>query len=76
MLAITLVLISLFAFNALCLDAPKNWVVNFKTDTEVSASNFEEVEKWITANNGKVVDKLNSNEYKVIIAEMDEKIRT
>ena len=76
MIAIYFATVLVFMSVCLCLTNPKNWVVNFKTDTEVSASNFEDVEKWITANNGKVVDKLNSNEYKVIIAEMDEKIRT
>ena len=54
----------------------KNWAVNFKTDKEVNAENFEAVEKWITEKNGKIVDKLNSDEYKVIIANMDDKIRT
>ena len=73
---IAIYFVTVLVFMSVCLANPKNWVVNFKTDTEVSASNFEDVEKWITANNGKVVDKLNSNEYKVIIAEMDEKIRT
>ena len=53
----------------------KNWAVNFKSDKEVNAENFEAVEKWITEKNGKIVDKLNSDEYKVIIANMDDKIR-
>jgi hypothetical protein len=71
------ILSNLLAIIPLCvaLANPKNWVINFKNDAEISTSNFEDVEKWIAANNGKVVDKLNSNEYKVIIAEMDDKIR-
>lgn len=67
---------TVFAVMSMCFADPKNWVVNFKTDKDVSAENFQDVEKWISANNGKIVDKLNSNEYKVIIAEMDDKIRT
>lgn len=74
MFAITSVVI--IAILSICFaENAKKWVINFRTDTEVSNANFQEVENWITANNGKVADSLNSIEYKVIIAEMDEKIR-
>lgn len=54
----------------------KNWAINFKSDVEVSNDNFKAVEDWITTNRGTIVDKLNSDDLKVIIAQMDDKIRT
>lgn len=66
---------ALYGVFVLAHETQKSWVVNFKTDIEISGENFDAVENWIVANKGVVVDKLKSNDYKVILAQMDNNIR-
>lgn len=53
--------------------ALKQYVVTFRD--EVSANDFEETSKWITDNKGKIVESINENFAKLIIAKMDSSIR-
>lgn len=53
--------------------ALKQYVVTFRD--EVSASDFEETSKWITDNKGQIVESINENFAKLIIAKMDSSIR-
>ena len=51
----------------------KQYVVTFRD--EVSATDFSEISKWITDNNGEIVESINENFAKLIIAKMDSSIR-
>lgn len=53
--------------------ALKQYVVTFHD--EVSAEEFSEVSKWITENNGEIVESINENFAKLIIAKSDPSIR-
>lgn len=53
--------------------ALKQYVVTFRD--EVSANDFEETSKWITDNKGQIVESINENFAKLIIAKMDSSIR-
>lgn len=52
----------------------KQYVVTFHD--EVSADDFSEVSKWITENKGEIVESINENFAKLIIAKSDDSIRT
>ncbi len=51
----------------------KQYVVTFHD--EVTAEDFSEVSKWITENNGEIVESINENFAKLIIAKSDPSIR-
>lgn len=51
----------------------KQYVVTFHD--EVSAEDFSEVSKWITENKGEIVESINENFAKLIIAKSDPSIR-
>ena len=51
----------------------KQYVVTFHD--EVSAEEFSEVSKWITENKGQIVESINENFAKLIIAKSDDAIR-
>lgn len=51
----------------------KQYVVTFHD--EVTAEDFSEVSKWITENKGEIVESINENFAKLIIAKSDPKIR-
>ena len=53
--------------------ALKQYVVTFRD--EVSAADFSEVSKWITDNKGEIVESINENFAKLIIAKSDPSIR-
>ena len=50
----------------------KQYVVSF--EDEVSSQDFEAVSKWIKERNGEIVESINENFAKLIIAKMDESI--
>lgn len=52
--------------------ATKQYIVSF--EDEVTSEDFESVRKWIKEHNGEVVEAINENFAKLIIAKMDESI--
>jgi hypothetical protein len=53
-------------------EATKQYVVSF--EDEVSTQDFEAVSKWIKDRHGEIVESINENFAKLIIAKMDESI--
>lgn len=53
--------------------ALKQYVVNFHD--EATAEDFSEISKWITDNNGEIIENINENFAKLIIAKSDTSIR-
>lgn len=51
----------------------KNWIVSFKN--EATEQNMKEVETWI-AQKGEVIEFLNDEYIKLLVAKMDDSIRT
>lgn len=51
----------------------KQYVVTFRD--EATASDFSEITKWITENKGEIVESINENFAKLIIAKSDPSIR-
>ena len=50
----------------------KNWIISFKNDA--TEQNMKEVEKWILQK-GEVVEFLNDEYIKLLVAKMDDSIR-
>lgn len=53
--------------------ASKSWMVNLKD--EVTDEHMNTVEGWIVARGGSVSDKMNHQDIKLLVAEMDQSIR-
>ena len=54
-------------------NALKQYVVTFHD--EITAVDFDDTSKWITDNRGEIVESINENFAKLIIAKMDPSIR-
>lgn len=52
--------------------AQKQYIVTLRD--EISGTDFDEVSNWITGNGGKIVESINENFAKLIIAKADESI--